>query len=1192
MAAFIKEPVSADRHCLHQPIQVSYSQAHEPDTSLASPLNGPADSLAKAALPFASDFETHFRRNKRSPLNAFGVIFQDLTVTVLNHATRYQQTVANYPLALLGKIFDNVVQRATILRTFDGMVEQGQLLLVLGRPGSGCSTLLKTLAGETRGHEVGQESKLVYNATVLTGPYGTGLPFQYLHRSFRGECIFDSGTDVHFPELTVRQTLEFAAQARTSQEEAADPGESLEEKSITDIVLAMFDLSHIADSKIGSDLIRGISGGERRRVSIAEIFLARGALQCWDNSIRGLDSATALRFVRLLQSSARVADTTAVVTAYQVSEYLYNLNTLALSQLSQSFDQVTLLYAGRQVFFGSTRAAKQYFTALGFECPPHATTSDFLTSLTNPPERLVREGFQKTVPQTAEEFEQVWRNSEERAQLLRKIDEASDRYSQAGGLTGVPHGRLVEAQLEYPCSKMLTRHTYRPSPYVASLLRQVSICLSRSYHRLSQNLVVPISGLIGTAILGVITGSVFYNLQADSSDLFSRGALIFFATMINATSSAFEVRIRNISFRKPLTRPDLLGAPDVGPETDCREAYSLRILPFIGGSNSIYALRSTQQAFSVILLIFHVVAAEYSSMQTPPQDVLLFQRNHKYNPRSSTDLEASTAESEPVKSARISDIGRTMCKPQVQMIAGTEDVALSWNRLRFEVSVGDSVKTVLDGVDGFIKPGTLTLVMVGLRAWKYQLMFPRRAYANKDVFYEGSYRSWKDDTSRCLGWPSAKCQTAWSICGILRRRANEGQAILCTIHQPSSSLFQAFDQLLLLQRGGKPVYFGRIGPDATTVKAYFEHRGANASQAHENPAEWLLAMAEGQYHPELGNHPATGWHAEPEYQYRRGDSPDTTKEKSIQPDGSDQGFTHEYATSFLTQALFVGLYFWNSPPSPQGLEDQIFSIFLLLTVFSNLTQLIMEKYVQNRSLFEARERLSHTYSWTAFMCSTILSEIPSQSVIALLMFASWYYPVGFFRHAGPESSVRAVLMFLYVWSFCLFTSTFSHMMVAGIEDTGTAVNIAQLFYLLSLIFCGVLIRPDMLPGFWSFMNRVSPLTYLLGGMTAVGLSGLELTCGTDEIMKISVPKGQICGPFLETYVKRMGGKLLNPEGDNMCNVCPLAVSDDALGLLGFAASHRWRDLGLTLAYVVFNIAVAFASYWLMRIKYGRGSTTT
>jgi ATP-binding cassette, subfamily G (WHITE), member 2, PDR len=85
-------------------------------------------------------------------------------------------------------------------------------------------------------------------------------------------------------------------------------------------------------------------------------------------------------------------------------------------------------------------------------------------------------------------------------------------------------------------------------------------------------------------------------------------------------------------------------------------------------------------------------------------------------------------------------------------------------------------------------------------------------------------------------------QTAWSICQLLRKLADQGQAVLCTIHQPSSQLFQMFDRLLLLNDHGEVAYFGDIGEAASLLIDYFESRGAPRCQADVNPAEWVLSV--------------------------------------------------------------------------------------------------------------------------------------------------------------------------------------------------------------------------------------------------------------------------------------------------------------------------------------------------------------
>lgn len=83
-------------------------------------------------------------------------------------------------------------------------------------------------------------------------------------------------------------------------------------------------------------------------------------------------------------------------------------------------------------------------------------------------------------------------------------------------------------------------------------------------------------------------------------------------------------------------------------------------------------------------------------------------------------------------------------------------------------------------------------------------------------------------------------QTAWAVATLVRKLADHGQAILCTIHQPSAVLFQQFDRLLLLKKGGQTVYFGDIGENSSTMTSYFERNGATPCTEDENPAEWML----------------------------------------------------------------------------------------------------------------------------------------------------------------------------------------------------------------------------------------------------------------------------------------------------------------------------------------------------------------
>ena len=244
---------------------------------------------------------------------------------------------------------------------------------------------------------------------------------------------------MHFPHLTVSQTLAVAAKARapTSAVSGFDRDDYAE--TVRDATAAALGLSHTLDTKMGNDFVLGISGGERKRASIAEILVGGSLFQCWDNSTRGLDSANALEFVNTLRASTRIRGSVALVSLYQASQDIYDVSLLGnldgqpkkggagalpddeTDHARKVFDKVALLYEGRQIFFGDARTAKLFFTNLGFACSDRATTADFLTSLTNPVERAVREGYELRVPRTPDEFAEVWRKSPERGRLQQEI---------------------------------------------------------------------------------------------------------------------------------------------------------------------------------------------------------------------------------------------------------------------------------------------------------------------------------------------------------------------------------------------------------------------------------------------------------------------------------------------------------------------------------------------------------------------------------------------------------------------------------------------------------------------------------------------------------------------------------------------------------------------------------------------------
>jgi ATP-binding cassette, subfamily G (WHITE), member 2, SNQ2 len=238
------------------------------------------------------------------------------------------------------------------------------ILVVLGSPGSGCTTLLKALTNQ-------RSEYLAVNGNVF---YDSLSPHE-IESHFRGDVQYCAEDDIHFPTLTVQQTLDFAAKTRTPQKRSRVEQVSRKEfhEVVTDIVTTVFGLRHARGTVVGDAAIRGISGGEKKRVSIAESLSTRAAIGAWDkyvasrtfvvlmlsiglhSSTRGLDSSTALEFVKALRIATDTFNVTTIVSLYQAGESLY-----------EHFDKVCVLNEGRMAYFGPSSKAKEYFMDMGY----------------------------------------------------------------------------------------------------------------------------------------------------------------------------------------------------------------------------------------------------------------------------------------------------------------------------------------------------------------------------------------------------------------------------------------------------------------------------------------------------------------------------------------------------------------------------------------------------------------------------------------------------------------------------------------------------------------------------------------------------------------------------------------------------------------------------------------------------------
>ncbi|GME69443.1 unnamed protein product [[Candida] boidinii] len=382
-------------------------------------------------------------------------------------------------------------------------------------------------------------------------------------------------------------------------------------------------------------------------------------------------------------------------------------------------------------------------------------------------------------------------------------------------------------------------------------------------------------------------------------------------------------------------------------------------------------------------------------------------------------------------------------------------------------------------------------------------------------------------------------QTAWSILQLIKKLSNQGQAILCTIHQPSAMLFSQFDNLLLLKPGGETIYFGPVGQDSKTLINYFEKNGSIKCGEEENPAEWMLkATATTGEDADRSKNWHQIWSDSEEHKKVVEELETMAKELVQKPAMKVENPESSFAASIGTQymvvtkrvfqqywrspsyiwnkvtlvvlgCLFNGFTFFKADNTIQGLQNQMFSVFLFTVMFATLIEQMLPHFVAQRELYEARERPSKTFSWFAFITAQITVEIPYMMFVGTLSFFCWYYPVGLYHNASFTDTVheRGATMWAFIVIFFLFTSTLGQAAIAGIEIEQNAANIATVLFALSLAFCGVLVTKQGLPGFWIFMYRVSPFTYWIAGVLTTGLGDAPVECSEHEmqILLIYVP---------------------------------------------------------------------------------------
>ncbi|XP_076581084.1 broad substrate specificity ATP-binding cassette transporter ABCG2-like [Chaetodon auriga] len=461
-----------------------------------------------------------------------------------------------------------------ILNDLNGIMRPG-LNAIMGATGSGKSSFLDVLAARK-------------DPTGLTGEVLIdGAPQPPNFKCLSGYVVQD---DVVMGTLTVRENFSFSAALRLPTSIS-----QREKEQKVNTLIQELGLGRVADSKVGTQLIRGISGGERKRTNIGMELIIDPPVLFLDEPTTGLDSNTANSVLLLLKRMANHGRTI-ILSIHQPRYSIYRL-----------FDSLTLLVNGKQVFHGPAQRALEYFSDIGYTCEPHNNPADFFLDIINGD--LMANALSGDDDGTEPDLESI---SKSRLGVEEKlVEEYRNCY----------YFKQTQTELE---RIMEGKPTSRPShtriiTYNTSFLTQFRWVLKRTFRNLLLNPQTSIAQVAVTVFLALVIGALFFDIKEDQTGIQNRFGVLFFVVVNQCFSSLSSAELF-ISQRKLFIHEYISGYYRVSVyflSKVLSDIIALRTIPAIVFSCVAYfmiGLKPTVEAFFSFMLTMALVSYTATSM--------------------------------------------------------------------------------------------------------------------------------------------------------------------------------------------------------------------------------------------------------------------------------------------------------------------------------------------------------------------------------------------------------------------------------------------------------------------------------------------------------------------------------------------------------------------------------------------------
>ncbi|XVF55669.1 hypothetical protein PTKIN_Ptkin06aG0055600 [Pterospermum kingtungense] len=401
-------------------------------------------------------------------------------------------------------------RKIQILKDVSGIVKPSRMTLLLGPPGAGKTTLLMALAGKLD-HDLRSSGKITYCGHEMNEfvPQRT--------------CAYISQQDLHYGEMTVRETLDFSGRclgvgtryemlselSRREKEAGIKPDSEIdafmkatavagqETSLVTDYVLKILGLDICADIMVGDEMRRGISGGQKKRVTTGEMLVGPAKALFMDEISTGLDSSTTFQICKFMRQMVHIMDVTMVISLLQPAPETYDL-----------FDDIIILSDGQIVYQGPRENVLEFFEFMGFKCPERKGVADFLQEVTSKKDQ-----------------EQYWFKKNQPYIFVSVSDFVQ-------GFSAFHIGQQLASDLRFPYDKSRTHPAALVTEkYGISNWELFRACFAREWMLMKRNSFVYIFKTVQITIMSVIALTVFLRTQmpvgtlADGSKFF--GALFF-----------------------------------------------------------------------------------------------------------------------------------------------------------------------------------------------------------------------------------------------------------------------------------------------------------------------------------------------------------------------------------------------------------------------------------------------------------------------------------------------------------------------------------------------------------------------------------------------------------------------------------------------------------------------------------------